>query len=270
MNKSRQIGSFMAASVAALGMATVGFASPAAAAGPGPRPVSTWLRAVQAGTSSWVTLGWRTDRRVCDVRITVDGGRRIDIDYPGHRRFTSFSRDDSLRAGEVDYAAIRVTPDYDRAGVAVLRATIRYDRCGWHARRELRSSFLALPVVRRGWHLGDDGPGHNGLGNDGRGNNGPGNNGPGNDGRGNNGPGNNGPGNNGRGNDGRGNNDLSHGTPSSSPSSFAPLVTAPSSPAPGSVSPSSSAPSRGGPDGQNLPGRGNASHTPSAGPRTRV
>ena len=145
MNKSRRIGALVAASAAAMGMATVGLASPAAASvHGGPRPVSNWLRAVQAHTGTWVNIGWRTDRRICDVEVRVDGGRRVDVDYPGFRRYTSFSRGDSLRPGRTDYTAIRVTPDFNRAGVAVLRATIEYDNCGRHGRTQRESTWLAL------------------------------------------------------------------------------------------------------------------------------
>jgi hypothetical protein len=147
MNKSRQIGAFMAASAAAMGMATVGLASPAAAAGQGPRPVSNWLNPVQANRSTWLNIAWRTDQRICDVRVRVDGGRRVDVDYPSRHRYTSFSRGDSLRAYRIDYTAVRVTPDFNRNGVAVLRTTIAYDNCGWHARTQYRSSYLSLPVV---------------------------------------------------------------------------------------------------------------------------
>ena len=184
MNKRRRIGALLTASAAAVSMATVGLASPAAAADSGPRPVSNWLRAVQAHTDTWVNIAWRTDRRICDVEVRVDGGRRVDVDYPGWRDYTSFSRSDTLWPGRTDYTAIRVNADYRRPGVATLRATIEYDNCGWHARTQRRSTWLNLPVVRNdGW------PGHGGPGGPG----GPGNGGPGNGGPGNGGPGNGGP-----------------------------------------------------------------------------
>jgi hypothetical protein len=154
------------------------------------------LRAVQANTSTWVNIGWRTDRRICDVEVRVDGGRRVEVGYPGFRNYTSFSRGDSLRAGWTDYTAIRVNPHYDRGGIARLLATIQYDNCGRRSRTQYRSSWLNLPVLRNNDWPGNDGPG--GPGNGGPG--GPGNGGPG--GPGNGGPG--GPGNGGPGGPGNG------------------------------------------------------------------
>jgi hypothetical protein len=147
MNKARRIGALLAASVAALGMASVGLASPAAAMERGPKPTSTGLRAVRAHTSTWSSIAWRTNQRICNVQVRVDGGRKVDIDYPGNRRFTSFSHSNSLGAGRTDFTAIRVKANFGGRGVAVLRATIKYDNCGLHARTTSRTSTLNLPVV---------------------------------------------------------------------------------------------------------------------------
>jgi hypothetical protein len=208
MNNGRRIGAFVVAAAAAMSMATVGVASPASAAGWGPQPTSTWLQAVRANTGTWVNIGWRTDRRICDVEVRVDGGRRVDVGYPGFRNYTSFSRGDSLSAGRTDYTAIRVTPRYDRSGVAQLRATIQYDNCGWHSRTQYRSSWLSLPVLRNNWpgNGGPGGPGNGGPGGPGNGGpGGPGNGGPGGPGNGGpGGPGNGGPGNGGPGGPGNG------------------------------------------------------------------
>jgi len=246
MKQSRRIGAFLVASAAAVSMATVGLASSASAADSGPRPVSDWLRPVQANTDTWVNIGWRTNRRICDVEVRVDGGRRIEVDYPGWRDYTSFRRDDTLRPGRSDYTAIRVNADYRRSGIARLRAVIEYDNCGRHSRTQRRSAWLNLPVRDddgdghgwpgddgpgdgwpgddgpghggHGWP-GDDGPGHGGHGwpgDDGPGHGGhgwPGDGGPGNGWPGNGGPGDGGPGNGWPGNGGPGNGGPGNGGP---------------------------------------------------------
>ena len=75
MNKVRRIGAVVTATVAAVGMASVGTVAPAAAARPGPQPVSTWLRAVRANTGTWINVYWRTDRRICDAEVRFSGAR---------------------------------------------------------------------------------------------------------------------------------------------------------------------------------------------------
>nr|WP_221381220.1 hypothetical protein [Actinoplanes polyasparticus] len=175
MKNNRRIGAFVAMATAAVGMATVTATAPAAAAPVrGPQPVSNWLGAVRANADSWVKIYWRTDRPICDVEVRVGGGRDVDVDYPGRKRFTSFMRGDMLRPGRTDFTAFEVNPDYDRAGVARLRATISYDLCGRRDRTQYRSFALALPVLRNnGPHSGpgrpgnDGRPGHDG-GHDGR------------------------------------------------------------------------------------------------------
>ena len=174
MNKGRRIGAVVAATVAAVGMSSVGMVSPAAANERGPRPINTWLHGVRANTPTWVNVLWRTDRRVCDAEVRFSGAR-VEIDYPGRRNFTSFSRGDSLRPGRLDYTAVRVTPYSNRSGVALLRATITYDNCGPHAYTRQSTSVVALPVVRNGWNNGHDGGwnnGHDGGWNNGHGNGG--------------------------------------------------------------------------------------------------
>jgi hypothetical protein len=169
MKNSRRIGALVAMASAAVGMATVTATAPASAAPVrGPQPVSTWLSAVRANADSWVKINWRTDRAVCNVEVRVSGGRDVDVDYPGRKRFTSFTRGDILRPGRTDFTAFEVNPDYDRAGVARLRATISYDLCGRRDRTQYKSFALALPVLRNVGHQG--GPVR--PGNDGR----PGNN----------------------------------------------------------------------------------------------
>lgn len=150
MKKSRRIGAIVATAAAAAGMATVTTAAPAAAADRGPQPVSNWLTAVRANTDSWVNIYWRSSRTVCDTQVRVTGGRWVDIGYPGNRRFTSFPGGDTLRGGRSDYTSIQVDPDFDRSGIAQLRATIEYTNCGWHARTESKAFALNLPVIRDG------------------------------------------------------------------------------------------------------------------------
>ncbi len=175
MNKGRRIGAVVAATVAAVGMSSVGTVAPAVAAEGGPRPVSNWLRAVRANTPTWVNVYWRTDRPVCDAEVRFSG-MRVRVDYPGWRNYTSFSRGDSLRPRRVDYTAIRVTPYFNRSGIAVLRATITYDTCGPHAFTRWSSTVLTLPVIRNGWSNGggtwNDNHGNGGWDGDGHGNGG--------------------------------------------------------------------------------------------------
>jgi hypothetical protein len=157
MNKTRHIGALLTCGLAAAGMATVGLSAPAVASYGGPRPTSNWLRPVEANTSTWVAIGWQTSSRICDVEVRVEGGRRVDVDYQGHRSFTRLSHGDSLSRYRRDYSAVRVNPNFGRNGVAPLRATIEYDNCDRHARTQHRSYWLALPV--RGGHHSNVGHG---------------------------------------------------------------------------------------------------------------
>ena len=170
MNKGRRIGAVVAATVAAVGMSSVGTMGPAVAAEKGPRPVSNWLRAVRAYTPTWVNVYWRTDRPVCDAEVRV-GGARVRVDYPGGGRYTSFSRGDNLWPRRTDYTAVRVTPHFNRSGIAVLRATITYDDCRPHGFTRRSSTVLTLPVIRNGSQGGgtwnDHGNGNGGWDGDG-------------------------------------------------------------------------------------------------------
>ena len=82
MNKSRRIGAMVALATASVGMATVTATAPAEASWRGPQPVSSWLRAVRAHTDSWVTINWRTDRRIYErhdkapMEVGVDRSNR--------------------------------------------------------------------------------------------------------------------------------------------------------------------------------------------------
>jgi hypothetical protein len=224
MNKSRRIGALVAAAVASVGMATLVAPTVAQAAPRGPQPVSNFVQRVRANTDTWVSIRWQTDRRICDATVWVNG-RRVEVDYPRNARSTSFSRGDSLRPGRTDFTAFRVNADFDRSGVALLRATIAYDTCGRRDRTVRKSFGIAMPVVAfRPGNGGNDGHGHGNGGNDGHGNGGNdghgngGNDGHGNDGHGN--GGNDGHGNGG--NNGGNNNGGGHWTPRPSTSASAP------------------------------------------------
>jgi hypothetical protein len=188
MNKVGRIGAVLVAAVAAAGMTTVAASSPAAAAPQGPRPVSNWLRSVPANQSTWVKIPYWTNRAICNVKIWVDGGRRVDVEYPRGRSYTSFNNGDRLRPGRVDYASVLVEPNFTRSGVAMLRATISYTSCGFFGRPMRDTDLLNLPIYRNGgnWH----GDGGHGNGNGGHGNGGPGDGGHGDGGHGTGGHGN--------------------------------------------------------------------------------
>jgi hypothetical protein len=181
MSKGRYIAILAASGLAAAGAVSMSMSSPAAAAPAGPRPVSNWLRPVEANTPTWVNIGWQTSSRICDVQVRVDGGRRVDVEYPGFRRYSSLSRGNSLAAHRLDFSAVRVDVDSDRGGVASLLTVIRYDNCGWHARTQTRAFRLNLPVRpdRHGGHGNGNGNGgwgnggHNNGGHDNGGNNDP-------------------------------------------------------------------------------------------------
>ena len=168
MNKSRRIGALVAAAFASVGMSALVAPTAAEAAPRGPQPVSNFVQRVQAHTDTWVSIRWQTGRRICDARVWVNG-RRVDVDYPRDARSTTFSRGDWLRPGRSDITAFRVNADFNRSGVALLRATIAYDNCGRHARTIRRSFGIAMPVVASRWDHNDrDGRGRDGRDNDGR------------------------------------------------------------------------------------------------------
>jgi len=161
MNKSRRIGALVAATAASVGMGTLVAPTVAEAAPRGPQPVSNFVQRVRAHTDTWVSVRWQTDRRICDATVWVNG-RRVDVDYPRNARSTSFSRGDTLRPGRSDFTAFRVNADFDRSGVALLRATIAYDNCGRRDRTIRKSFGIAMPVVaiRGNGHGDNNGPGH--------------------------------------------------------------------------------------------------------------
>ena len=152
MKITRRIGAFLATAVAALGLASVVATTPASAATPrGPQPVNQWLRPVPAGTPTWVSVWWRTDRRICDARLVVWGGPRVQITYPNDRTYTSFWNGSTLSRRETDYTSFRVTaagPTLPLLGSALLRARLIYNDCGRFARTRVTDTGFLLPVTR--------------------------------------------------------------------------------------------------------------------------
>jgi hypothetical protein len=148
MRKGRRIAVLAATVAAAFSIASVAVPAPASAAHrpTGPQPVSVLLAAVSPHYGQWVSVQWRTDRRVCDVKVQVEGTRKVMIDYPSGRDYTSFSRGDTLRPGRTDYTSFRVTAHYDRPARAMLDATISYDYCGWDAPTLSMTTEFLLPV----------------------------------------------------------------------------------------------------------------------------
>ncbi|GAA2649795.1 hypothetical protein [Paractinoplanes durhamensis] len=132
----------------ALALATAGAASAAPSMPGAPQPVSSRLTAVKANTPSWVNIFWRTGRPVCDVKVSVDGGREVAIAYAGMRRSTTFTTGDSLRPGRTGVTPIRVTAIRRDSGVALLRTTMSYTDCGKRARTQFTRATLALPVIQ--------------------------------------------------------------------------------------------------------------------------
>jgi hypothetical protein len=163
MSNVGRIGAVLAAAAAAVAMTSI--ASPASAAPQGPKPVTNWVQAVRANVPTWTKIYYKTDQNICDVKIVVDGGRNVSVDYPGnHARSTSFNRDDSLRKGRTDYASVRLTARTMKPGIALLRATVWYDTCGWHARTMSKSTVLSVPVTRGVMPGNNNGPGGNNNG----------------------------------------------------------------------------------------------------------
>ncbi|WP_052359334.1 hypothetical protein [Actinoplanes friuliensis] len=276
----------MAATAASVGMASLVAPTAAQAAPRGPQPVSSGIRAVQAGQDTWVGIRWTTDRRICDVAVRVNG-RGVEVDYPGNRRSTSFPRTDSLRPGRTDVTNFRVDADFRRSGIARLSTVIAYDHCGRRDRTIVKRFNLFMPVIVRGGNQGGPGHGHGGPGNghhngdghghggpgnghnngDGHGHGGPGNGGPGNGGPGNGGPGNGGPGNGGPGNGGPGNGGPGNGGPGNGgPGNGGPGNGGPGNGGPGNGGPGNGGPGNGGP-GNGGPGNGGPGNGGPGGPR---
>ena len=152
MKITRRIGALFATTVATLGIASVVAPTPASAARPhGPQPVNQWLRPIPAGVPTWVNVWWRTDRRICDARLTVWGGPQVAVTYPGGRSFTSFSNGSTLSRRETDYTSFRVTaagPTLPLLGSVLLRARLTYNDCSRFARTRATDTGFLLPVTR--------------------------------------------------------------------------------------------------------------------------
>jgi hypothetical protein len=133
---------------ALVGMVTT--AGPAAAAGPGPRPVTTWLDAVPAGETSWVSVFWTTGVKICDAAVTVTG-HGIRIGYPDNTgTYTSFSQTAKLKPGRLDYTAFTVRPRAGRESFRQLEATLSYNTCGRTAVEksvQFRMTLAVLPAT---------------------------------------------------------------------------------------------------------------------------
>ena len=145
---SKALGAVLAA---ALSLVSVTTASPASAAPreTGPRPVTQLLPTVQPNRPQGITVRWKTDRRVCDVKIRVWGNRNVRVSYPGRRDFVTFAEGDDLRPGRTDTTVFRVTAGFDRPVWAILAATITYDHCGRNAPTLTKNTGLLLPVAGR-------------------------------------------------------------------------------------------------------------------------
>ncbi|GAA0562300.1 hypothetical protein GCM10010172_51880 [Paractinoplanes ferrugineus] len=133
------------AAASAVSLATAGSAQ---ATGRGPQPITNRLTTVTANTPSWVNIFWRTDRPVCNARISVDGGREVAVSYRRPGRFTAFTTGDTLRPGRTAITQIQVTPMRRVSGLSVLRTTMTYNDCGRHARTQFTRASLVLPVIR--------------------------------------------------------------------------------------------------------------------------
>ncbi|MFC7532585.1 hypothetical protein [Actinoplanes sp. GCM10030250] len=252
MQKSRRIGALVAMATAAAGIGAVTAAAPASAIVRGPQPVSSWLQKVPAGTSSWVNIHWRTDRRICDVAVRVRGDR-VKVDHLGFRRSGTLSRGNTLRPGRTDFTRVRVTPFQQTTGVAKLWATISYDECGFKSRTQTRTAMLSLPVQRKFFPGGNGGPGGPGHGHPG----GPGPGGPGGGHGPGGGPGHNNPGKpGGQGQPGKPNNP---GPNNPGPNNPGPNNPGPNNPGPNNPGPNNPGPNNPGPNnpGPNNPGPNN-------------
>jgi len=143
MGKGRRV---LAATMAGISLASVASSAAAAPRFTGPRPVTQLLPTVDPNDPTWVGVRWTTDRRVCDVKVTVWGNRSVRVDYAGRAGYASFRRGDTLRPGRTDVTAFRVTARFDRPVWAILAATITYDHCGRNSRTLTRNTGLLLPV----------------------------------------------------------------------------------------------------------------------------
>ncbi|GAA3346660.1 hypothetical protein GCM10020358_58520 [Amorphoplanes nipponensis] len=135
------------AALAATGLTAMATPTAAVASRPGPRPVTTWVDAVPAGQTSWVSVNWTTGRKICDAKVTVEGGD-VRIGYPENTgTYTSFWQSDRLRPKRLDYTAFTVHPEGPADRYRQLHATLRYTTCGRHAVEKAQTYRLTLVVL---------------------------------------------------------------------------------------------------------------------------
>jgi hypothetical protein len=122
-------------------------AAPAAASVEGPKLVTTWAAAVKPATPTWLELFWTTGKKVCDVKVTVEGAD-IDVTYPANTAdHTSFSQSDRLKAGQIDETSINVTANYPTTAYVALKATMNYDYCAPKPTTKTETYWITLPVL---------------------------------------------------------------------------------------------------------------------------
>ncbi|WP_148307891.1 hypothetical protein [Actinoplanes friuliensis] len=148
MNRTRRTALMAAAVMAATGLTTVTATAPAAASHREPRPVTKWIKPVEAHEPTWVKVYWKTGKKICDAAVTVEG-TDVGIVYPSNTdTYTSFLNDAELKPGRPDYTAFRVRADRNRTTVVRLAATLTYNTCGDEAVEKSRTYRLRLPVLR--------------------------------------------------------------------------------------------------------------------------
>jgi hypothetical protein len=147
MSKIRRVAAMVAAAAAAVGLATATTATPAAASRRGPHPARTWLMPVKSHQGTWVSVYWMTGRSICGAELTV-ASDDVGVGYPANTAtYTSFSKDDSLSRGHVDYTSFKVWPTLDWSAYVPLEATLSYHTCGPQAVDKRKTFWLTLPVV---------------------------------------------------------------------------------------------------------------------------
>ncbi|GAA3456421.1 hypothetical protein [Dactylosporangium matsuzakiense] len=105
MRRSASIALACAAGAAAILPA----AAPAAAATPELGLVVPVLAPMLPGQTGWVGTMWAASKDVCDLKVTASG-TGVTVKYPANTAtYSSLSKGDSLKAGQLDYAAFNVS-----------------------------------------------------------------------------------------------------------------------------------------------------------------
>jgi hypothetical protein len=140
----------LAAAVAALPVA--GTTTPAQAAAPAVGLVVPILAPMLPGQQGWVSALWGTTGDICDVQATASG-TGIKVSYPASTGdHSSLYKQDSLRAGHLDYTAFKLAIDADARAATSLRIVLSYtEKTGTGAactgtKRGLTTAAV-LPVV---------------------------------------------------------------------------------------------------------------------------